>query len=190
MTQGRTTLEEQQLWLVTNTAKRPRSARLAALRLGPIPGRLVSVGAAALVFAGFFLPWMAGAGPFETRAFSGFDFARLVRNFEIIADSLSSTAPIRGTAIAIYLMPALAINGAILHIFAAFAKLPRRLVGWALVLGGAYSLTMLAILLFFSLAPFTPFEATVGLPRWGFVSSLSGGLLLAWLGQQELRTPE
>lgn len=189
MTQGRATLEEQS-WLVTKTPKRPRWARLAALRLPPIPGRLVSAGAAALVFGGFFLPWMAGAGPFETRAFSGFDFARLVRNFEIIAGSLSSTAPIRGTAIAIYLIPALAMNGAILHLLDAFAKLPRRLVGWALVLGGAYSLTMLAFLLFLSLAPLTPFEATVGLPRSGFVLSLGGGLLLAWLGQRELRAPK
>ena len=189
MQQGRTTLEEQP-WLVANTPKRPMWARLAAIRLSPIPARLAGAGAAALVFGGFFLPWMGGAGPFDTRTFSGFDFARLVRNFEIIADSLSSSASIRGTAIAIYLMPALAMNGAILHLIATFAKLPRRLVGYALVLGGAYSLTMLAILLFLSLAPVTPFEATVGRPRWGFAASLSGGLLLAWLGQQELRAPD
>lgn len=180
MTQERTTLEDQP-W--------PPAKDHPQNRLGPIPARLVGVVAAALVLGGFFLPWMAGAGPFETRSFSGFDFARLVRNFEIIADSASSTAPIRGTAIAIYLVPAAAVNGGVLYLIAAFAKLDRRLVGWALVIGAAYILVMLALLLFLSLAPLTPFELAVGMPRWGFALSLTGGLLLAWLGQRELRTP-
>ncbi|MEX1253288.1 MAG: hypothetical protein WEE64_02995 [Dehalococcoidia bacterium] len=156
------------------------------LALSPRIAPLLTIVAAALAVAGFFLPWMNGAGPFDLRSFSGFDFARLVRNFEITADSASSSAQVRGTAVALYLVPALALNAAVLHAAAPLLGLQRRLVGWALLVSGAYALAILGLLLLLSLAPLNDFQSSVGLPSWGFALSAASGALLVWLGRREL----
>ena len=148
---------------------------------------LVSVGAALLVFGGFFLPWMDGSGPFGLRTFSGFDFARLVRNFEITADSASATAQVRVSAIAMYIIPAAAVNAAVLHVLSALAELRGRAIGSAMAAGGLYVVGMLTLVLFLSLVPLNDFESAVGPPSWGFGVTLGGGLLLAWTGRGELR---
>ena len=158
----------------------------AGLTLSPRVAPLLTAVAAALALTGFFLPWMNGAGPFDLRSFSGFDFARLVRNFEITADSASSSAQVRGTAVALYLVPALALNAAVLHVAAPLLGLQGRLVGWALLDSGGYALAVLALLLFLSLAPLNDFASTVGLPSWGFALSVTSGALLMWLGRREL----
>ena len=44
----------------------------------------LAVSGAALVVLGFFLPWLDGTAEFAARDFSGFDLARLVRNFELV----------------------------------------------------------------------------------------------------------
>jgi hypothetical protein len=148
---------------------------------------VLSFAALALVVGGFFLPWMDGSGPFGLRTFSGFDFARLVRNFEITTDSASGAAQVRGTAIALYLVPAAAVNSAVLHVLSGVAGLRGPIVGWTIAAGGAYVIAILAVVLFLSLAPLNDFENAVGLPRWGFAACLGGGLLLAWAGRNELR---
>lgn len=150
-------------------------------------GWLPSVAGAALVMMGFFLPWMDGANAFDLRTFSGFDFARLVRNFEITADSAQASGGIRVTAIAIYLMPALAINGAVLHQVSAFAKSLHRAAGVALLLAALYILSMLSVLLFLSVVPVNRLADAVGSPSWGFGLTLAGALLLGWHGQKEMR---
>ncbi len=147
---------------------------------------LPSAVAASLVVAGFFLPWMVGASAFDLRTFSGFDFARLVRNFEITADSGSTTGEIRVTAIAIYLVPALAINGAFLHQISVFLRSLNYAASVALLLAAVYILSMQFVLLFLSLVPVSGFAAVVGLPSWGFGLTLSGALLMAWLGRKEV----
>ncbi len=48
----------------------------------------VIIAALTVVFA-FFLPWMHGSNELDSRTFSGFDFARLIRNFEITAETPS-----------------------------------------------------------------------------------------------------
>ena len=63
---------------------------------------------------GFFLPWLEGTAEFAARDFSGFDLARLIRNFEITAESQSEAGQIRTTALLVYLMPALVVNSAAL----------------------------------------------------------------------------
>ena len=65
---------------------------------------------AALIVWGFFLPWLDGTAEFAARDFSGFDLARLVRNFEIAASSEREEGGLRLTAVVLYLVPALAVN--------------------------------------------------------------------------------
>jgi hypothetical protein len=148
---------------------------------------LPNVIAAALVVIGFFLPWMDGANAFDLRTFSGFDFARLVRNFEITAGSVPETGQIRATAVAVYLMPALAINGAFLYQISAFARSLRYAAGVALLLAAIYIVSMLLALLFLSMVHINQFADVVGPPLWGFGLTLWGALLLGWLGQKEMR---
>lgn len=164
----------------------PRPGVRAALAL--VPAEAVSIAAAALVCAGFFLPWMDGAGPFALRSFSGFDFARLVRNFEITADTASSSAQVRGSAVAIYLVPAAAVNAAVLHALARFAGLSRRAAAAALVIASAYVLAVLGLVLVLSLAPLNGFASAVGLPSWGFALTLAGALALGGEGLRTYRT--
>lgn len=163
----------------------PTPPAAAALRLRS--EHVVSLAALTLVVGGFFLPWMDGSGPFGLRTFSGFDFARLVRNFEITTDSASGAAQVRVTAVALYLVPAAAVNAAVLHVLSGLAGLRGRIIGWTIAVGGAYVVAILAVVLLLSLVPLNDFKNAVGLPRWGFATSLAGGLLLAWAGRNELR---
>jgi hypothetical protein len=169
-------------------AGRPSPAALATTIAGRLPLVVVSVVAALLVLRGFFLPWMEGAGPFGERSFSGFDFARLVRNFELTADTASSTGQVRGTAIALYLIPAAAINGAVLHVIETLSRSHHRAAAWALIAAGAYALLLLAVLLMMSIVPFNDFAGAVGRPSWGFVATLAGALALLWCGKRALHS--
>ena len=173
--------------LVEAPAKERLQTRMAALRPRHLPPPAISIFAAALIVAAFFLPWMNGEGPFQLRAFSGFDFARLIRNFEVAVDTAPAGAQVRGTAVALYLVPAFAVNAAVLHLIAPVVAARERLIGWALLVSGAYALAMLALLLFMSLVPLTAFERTVGPPSSGFALSVVGGLLLTGIGWWELR---
>ncbi len=141
-----------------------------------------------IVVIAFFLPWMDGAGALEFRSFSGFDFARLVRNFEITADSTSAAGEFRATAIAIYLVPALAVNGAVLDFAAIFSAPLRRISGCALAVAAAYVILVLALLLALSVVPVNEFATVVGFPKYGFGLTASGALLLASLSVRELRS--
>ena len=73
-------------------------------------GWLASLSAACLVLVGFFTPWMNGSSVFDLRSFSGFDFARLVRNFEITANSAEASGQIRATAVAIMAFGAIGLS--------------------------------------------------------------------------------
>lgn len=157
--------------------------------LGAAIAPAIAVGAAALVLAAFFLPWMTGDGPFSLRTFSGFDFARLVRNFEITSDTTSSSAQVRGVAVALYLLPAVAVNAAMLRLCATLRMLDRRAAAWALIGAAAYILAMQALLLFLSLVPVNDFAPSVGLPRPGFALTAAGAAVLAWLGRRDLQPP-
>jgi hypothetical protein len=153
-----------------------------------VPLVVVSVLAALLVLGGFFLPWMEGAGPFGERSFSGFDFARLVRNFDLAADTASSTGQVRGTAIALYLIPAAAINGAVLHVIETLSRSRHQAAAWALIAAGAYTLLLLAVLLVLSSVPFNDFAGAVGRPSWGYVATVAGALALLWCGKRAFQS--
>jgi hypothetical protein len=149
--------------------------------------RAVSAAAAVVICWAFFLPWMHGDGPFALRSFSGFDFARLVRNFAITTDTQSSLAQVRASAIALYLVPALAVNAAAIHVAAPLLALPRRYAGWALLIAATYGGAMLALVLTLSLVPLNDLAGAVGAPRIGFALTATGVVALSIAGRRELR---
>src|ERR1700730_9508418 len=71
--------------------------------------------AAALVTAGFFLPWLQGAGIVSERCFGGFALARVAR--DLGPDPLLLSLP--GLPLVLYLVPALVLNAALLFALAA-----------------------------------------------------------------------
>jgi hypothetical protein len=150
-----------------------------------IAWRALSAGAAALICWAFFLPWMNGDGPFDLRSFSGFDFARLVRNFEITTDTQSSLAQVRASAIALYLVPALAVNAAAIHLAAPMLALPARYAGWALMIAAVYAGAMLLLVLTFSLVPLNDLAEALGSPRAGFALTGVGVGALSLAGRRE-----
>lgn len=149
-----------------------------AMRLPAWLATMATIAGAVLITSGFFLPWMAGSGPFGERTFSGADFARLVRMFEITSDSETSLAQLRGTAIAMYLVPALALNAAVMHICAPFTGVGARFLRWCAGSAGGYALGVLLLLLFLSIVPINDFAGVVGLPRAGFALTAAGAAVL------------
>jgi hypothetical protein len=130
---------------------------------------------------------MAGEDVFELRTFSGFDLARIVRNFEITASSTEETGQIRLVAVALYLVPAVAINGAVLHQLQAHAPGVRAASVIALFAAATYGLLVLGAVLLLSAASINDFERYVGWPRVGFVLTLAGLAALASVAAVEFR---
>lgn len=136
----------------------------------------MAVAGATMVVLGFFLPWLDGTAEFAARDFSGFDLARLVRNFEIVASSPSEAGRDKLTAVVLYAMPALAINGAAL----AFVPAVRRnAVAIALGIGAVYALVILTAVAALSAISWTDLEGVLGAPMSGFFVSAAGGAALA-----------
>jgi hypothetical protein len=161
----------------------PRSDDAPRVDSGDIAYRALSVSAALMICWGFFLPWMSGDGPFDLRSFSGFDFARLVRNFEITTDTQSSLAQVRASAVALYLVPALAVNAAAVHAIAPILALPGRYAGWALTVAAIYAAAMLALVLVFSVVPLNDLAPAIGWPRVGFALSAAGAAMMFVAGR-------
>jgi hypothetical protein len=135
---------------------------------------ILAVGGAVLVVLGFFLPWFEGAAEFVGRDFSGFDLARLVRNFEIVADSSSEEGRLRVTAVVLYMVPALAANGA------TFAVVPP-LRAWAPValgIGAGYGLFVLVCAGVLTVVSWTELERVMGEWAIGYLMSVFGATLL------------
>lgn len=136
-----------------------------------------------LVVAGFFLPWIHGSAEFASRDFTGFDLARLVRNFEIVASSSQEAGEFRATAVVIYLVPALAVNGAALAWLAA----SRRVGAAALLTTAGYTMFLLVGLALLSVASWTELQRVLGGLMAGFAFSLAGSLALLTAGGMLLR---
>jgi hypothetical protein len=152
-----------------------------------IGARALSCAAAVVICWAFFLPWMDGSGPFDLRSFSGFDFARLVRNFEITTDSQSSLGQVRASAIALYLVPALAVNAAALHACEDLLRLPRSYAAWGLAASAGYAGALLVLILVFSLVPLNDLASAVGAPRAGFGLTAAGACSLALVARRQRR---
>jgi hypothetical protein len=135
-----------------------------------------------LIVAGFFLPWVEGANVLDFHSFSGFDLARLVRNFEINAGSDAGLGRLRATALALYLVPALGVNAAMLECLALKRPEARSLARLAALSAGVYPIVSLAAVFALSQVPLNDFERVVGTPSWGFSVSAAGAALFGWLG--------
>lgn len=135
--------------------------------------KLLAAGGAALLLAGFFEPWFAGTAEFAARDFSGFDLARLVRNFEI-ASSSDEAGRLRAAAAVLYLVPALGINACV------FAWFPMPAPTAALVVGASslYAAFVLLTVALLSAASITELAPVLGGPQRGFWLSLAGAGLL------------
>lgn len=128
----------------------------------------MAVAGATMVVLGFFLPWLDGTAEFAARDFSGFDLARLVRNFEIVASSSTEANRIGLTAVALYAMPALAINGAVLALVPAIR---REAAAIALGIGAVYALVILTGVTALSAVPWTDLEGVLSASRTAATAS-------------------
>ena len=145
----------------------------------------IIVAAVVVVFA-FFLPWMHGSNEFDSRAFSGFDFARLIRNFEITAGSPSTMGQLRATAIALYLVPALAVNAVVFDAVALVNRGWHRAAGLASVLSAGYTFAVLGVLLLLSFLPISGLADVVGWPKYGLALTAGGALVMGSIGVLEI----
>lgn len=146
--------------------------------------RALAVAGAVLVVSGFFLPWLNGAAEFAARDFSGFDLARLVRNFEIVASSSPEAGRLGLIAAVLYTVPALAVNGAILSLAPA---IHRKAGAIALAVAAVYALVVLTLTAAMTVIPGTDLEGVLGAPMKGFFVSIAGGAALAAAAALTLR---
>ncbi len=129
---------------------------------------MLAIAGAALLVVAFFLPWMDGSAEFAARDFSGFDLARLVRNFEIATSEDSDR--LRITAAILYAVPALAVNAAV------FAIVPQ-LRAWATAatVGAAgYALVVLVSIGVLAVVSGTELQRVLGPAMAGWWVSLVG----------------
>jgi hypothetical protein len=154
--------------------------------LPPALARLTAVLAAGVIVVAFFLPWMDGEGEFRYRAFSGFDFARLIRNFEITAASPSDVGQVRAPAIALYLVPALAVNAAVFCGLVLANGRWTSAAGLASVTTAIYTITVLGALLAFSALPVTDLADVIGPPVYGLAMTGIAALTMGVIGVLDL----
>jgi len=138
---------------------------------------------AALLVAGFFLPWLDGTGEFAARDFSGFDLARLVRNFEIVASSSSEAGQMRATALVLYAAPALAVNAAVIGLMPA----ERVIRAGAALLAAVYGLGVLVTAAVLASVSWTDLDGVLGAPMPGWFASTAGVVALGASGVLTLR---
>ena len=125
---------------------------------------------------------MDGAQALRFHSFSGLDFARLIRNFEITAESQSEAGQVQATALLVYLMPALVVNSAVLRLVRRAAGIPAAAVAGASIAAGGYGLVVLSALALLSVVEVNDFAGVVGAPRYGFLISVLGCAVLLGVG--------
>lgn len=108
-----------------------------------------------------------------------------MRNFEIVASSSQEAGKFRATAVVIYLVPALAVNGAALAWIAA----SRRIGVAALLIAAAYAAIVLFGMVFLSIVSWTELQRVLGGLMAGFAFSLAGSLALLSAGVMLARDP-
>jgi hypothetical protein len=135
----------------------------------------MAVAGATMVVLGFFLPWLDGTAEFAARDFSGFDLARLVRNFEIVASpprrqarQADRSCPLRYASAG--------HHGVVL---ALVPTVRRKAAAIALGSGAVYALVILTTVAALSAISWTDLEGVLGAPMSGFFVSVAGGVALA-----------
>ncbi|MEX0683872.1 MAG: hypothetical protein WD904_02620 [Dehalococcoidia bacterium] len=140
--------------------------------------RVLATAGAALLTAGFFAPWVAGTAEFGARDFSGFDLARLVRNFEVVSTSSRESGGLRATAVLLYLVPALAVNSVVVT----WLRMPPRIASLLIVTAAAYAATVLFAMVLLAGVSWTELERELGHPLIGIWLSACGAATLAVAG--------
>jgi hypothetical protein len=130
---------------------------------------------------------MHGSNAFDSRTFSGFDFARLIRNFEITAGSPSTMSQLRASAIALYLVPALAVNVVVFDAAALANRGWNRAAGLASALSAGYTFAVLGVLLLLSHLPISGLAEVVAWPEYGLALTAGGALVMGSIGVLDLR---
>ncbi len=90
----------------------------------------------------------------------------------------------RASAIALYLVPALAVNAAAVHVAAPAFALPGRYAAWALRLSAGYAAAMLLLVLTFSIVPVNDLAPALAWPRAGFALTGAGAAML-WVAARD-----
>ena len=94
----------------------------------------------------------------------------------------------RAVALSLYLVPALAINGAVFHLGAFGNPALRRWAEGTMIASAIYASVVLGLTLFMSLVSVNDFATVVGAPRLGFVASVVGAAGLSISGVWEWRS--
>jgi hypothetical protein len=144
--------------------------------------RCAALAAAVLIILGFFLPWTRGVGPFSMRSFSGFELARLARD----ASGGDSLLSLQTTAIALYLVPAIAINALLLSATNGLLRLSPRQRSVASLGAGAYGCLVTAVALFLMLVPTAGVDEVLHRPEIGLGFEAAGSLGFIYLGAKRL----
>ena len=139
----------------------------------PIAGAILTVTGAALVVAGFFLPWFQGDGVFALRTFSGFGLAR---DLHTLTTSMETVTGGSLTPLLFYIAPACAVGVALYVVLAGMSAVSRLL---ALVVG-AYTLALAIVALVVATTTVTDADRYLGAPSWGLgITAFGAALMLA-----------
>jgi hypothetical protein len=153
------------------TLPAPSTTRPTGAALGDAWGVLAGC---ALVFAGFFLPWLRGDGAFALRSFSGLELAALLHN---VVAALRVGPPALALLL-LYLLPAAAAGAAVLSALSRRWQLAPAVERLAVGASGAYALVLLAAVLLAGVLPGSAAVQQLGPPSWGFGATALGALLL------------
>ena len=95
-----------------------------------------------------------------------------MRNFNVVSSTSSEAGGLRATAVALYLVPALAVNGAVL------AWAPSRFSPVATIAGAVYAGFVLGAAFVLSIVSWTELQRVLGAPLSGFWVTLAGVVVL------------
>lgn len=138
----------------------------------------------ALAIAGFFLPWVAGAGVLDGRVFSGLDLALALRRYDLVADNGWALV----ISLALYAVPAMSVAGLVLALLAPGEGLAAARVGWLTALPSVYT-GIIAILITLGLT-LSSSPLLSAQPQHGLLLVLAGSVLSLlltagwWLSRQ------
>lgn len=129
------------------------------------------VAGAALVVAGFFLPWFEGDGVFALRTFSGFGLAR---DLHTLTTSMETVTGGSLTPLLFYLAPAGAVGVALYAVLVGASAISKLLA----LLVGIYTLAVVTVAIVVAMTALTDAGRYLTAPSWGLGVTGAGALLM------------
>jgi len=164
------------------TARAIPIAQVVTTRGRSIAAVWLIVGGAALVVAGFFLPWFQGDGVFALRTLSGFGLAR---DLHTLTSSMETVTGGSLSPLLFYIAPAGAVGAAIYTALAGKSGVSRLFS----VTAGLYGLALAAAVLVVAMTPVTDATRLLGAPSWGLgVTAFGAAVMVAvglWRGERD-----